>query len=199
MIVTTISCNNENWILFRASSDYFPLQKGNKWYYQTSGMTKIIEVKNDTVINNTSAIIITNNFQNEYWQKKQGDVKKLSLRQINYGGNDYILQQSWLLQYQLPFIIGSTWSDVFSDTVAIFGDSYYIKEMVTRKVVAIEDVDIPAGSFFHTYRIDFAETFSLNDSIAEYLGSEWFAPEVGLIKRITDNNEQVLIEYLINK
>jgi hypothetical protein len=196
-ILFNLNCNNENWVLFRASQDYFPLANGNTWHYQTDNTATVIEVNNDTIINNIKATIVTRNFENQYWLKNQGEVKKLTLRTVNYGGNDYTIQASWLLQYRLPFIIGSTWSDVFTDTADVLGDIYYIKETIARQITAIEHITVPAGSFFETYRIDFVETCQINDSLESYTGSEWFAPGVGLVKRIANNIEQVLTDYLI--
>lgn len=197
VIISQFNCDNENWIFLRASKDYFALQSGNTWQYEIGGVVKIVKVEHDTVINNISTRIVTIDFQNQYWQKNQSNIKKLSLRQVNYNGNDYTIEQAWLTQYQLPFILGNSWSDTFADTVDLFGDTYYIRETITRQITAIEDVNVPAGSFFETYRIDFIETCQINDSLEYYSGSEWFAPGVGLIKRTANQTQQVLTEYTI--
>lgn len=195
LILTTFTCHNDNWVLLRASSDYFPIHNGNYWKYQYQNTLIVVEVKNDTVINNTLAKIITRNFENEYWLQNDNELKKLELRYVNYGGIDYPIQNVFLLQYKFPFILGSSWSTTFNDTVNVLGENYVIKQTIARQVVAIEDINVPAGSFFQTYKIDFIESFMLNDSTEYYAGSEWYAPDVGLVKRVINHNEQVLIEY----
>lgn len=191
-----INCGND-WLLYRASNDYFPLKTGNTWVYNKDGIITTLEVLTDTTAYGLSCSHLTRNFSDEYWSKSNGEVKKLFLRTINYSGTDYILQQSWLLEYQLPFVLGNLWSETYNDTVIILGDTFKIYQQIWRKVMEITDISVPAGSFFQTYKIEFSETFSLNDSTEQYIGFEWFAPGVGLIKRITNNVEEVLIDYSV--
>lgn len=197
LFILVLSCNNSDWILYRAGSDYFPLKSSNWWKYESEGITELVEVKGDTIAYDRSCIHLLRNFTDEYWIKDNSEVKKLILRTINLGGTDFLLQQSWLLQHRLPFMLGSLWSEVFTDTVIILGDSFHLNQTMWRKVIAVENINVPAGTFFQTYKIEFSETFTLNDSIEQYSGYEWFAPGVGLIKRIANNIEQVLIDYSV--
>lgn len=195
--VIILTCNNNDWILYRAGNDYFPLKKGNWWQYETNGIFEMVEVKGDTVAYDRPCVHLLRNFADEYWVKDNGDVKKLELRTVNYNGTDYIIQKEWLLQYRLPFVLGSFWSEAFADTVVVLGDTYHIKQTITRQVFEINDTTVPAGTFLQTYKIEYTETFILNDSTEYCSGYEWYAPGVGLIKKISNNIEKNLIDYSV--
>jgi hypothetical protein len=195
-VLLIVSCNDD-WLLYRAGNDYFPLKNGSRWEYAKNGTITAVEVLTDTTAYGQSSSHLIRNFADEYWLKDNGDVKNLILRTVNYGGTDYTLQENWLLEYRLPFVVGNYWSDVFTDTVVILGDTFRLHQMIWRKVVEIADLSVPAGSFFQTYKLEFSETFMLNDSTEQYSGYEWFAPGIGLIKRIINNSEEVLIDYSV--
>ena len=191
------SCDNQDWVLYRTSQDYLPFKNGNWWSYQSQDVTELIQVTTDTVVNNQPAIHQLNNFADEYWFKNNGEYRKLIVRTVNYNGDDYTIQNAWLLQYKTPFVLGNSWSDIFTDTVYVLGDTYRLKHIITRQVVEINDINTPAGTFFQTYKIIFSETFVLNDSTEYYAGYECFAPNVGLVKKVSNNIESVLIDYLV--
>jgi hypothetical protein len=195
LFLVVISCNNDDWLLYRTGQDYFPIKKDSWWKYENQTGTELVKVEGDTVINNRPCLHLLRNFASEYWVKDNGQIEKLVVKTINYAGNDYALQESWLLQYQLPFVLGSAWSESFADTVMVLGDSFRIQQTIARKVVEINDVNTPAGTFFQTYKIEYVETYTLNDSTENYAGYEWFAPGIGLVKKIINNTEQILIDY----
>ncbi|MEO0091362.1 MAG: hypothetical protein ABIK61_01445 [candidate division WOR-3 bacterium] len=190
-----ITCNNSDWVLYRAGQDYFPLKGGNYWKYDKGNVVELVEVKGETIAYGNSVWHLLRNGASEYWTKNGKEVKQLIIRKINYGGTDYILQQSWLLEYKLPFVLGNFWSDVFTDTVIILGDTFRIKQTVFRKIWEVSDITVPAGTFTQVYKIEFYETFSLNNYYEQQFGYEWFAPGVGLIKRVYADTTESLIEY----
>jgi len=195
-VLLIVSCNDD-WLLYRAGNDYFPLKNGTWWKYESDGVITNIEIQTDTVINNQPCSHWITNFADEYWSKDNGNIKKIILKTVNYNGTDYVLQQNWLLEYEIPFILGNYWTDTFNDTIVILGDTYRIYHTIWRNVVDIADTSVPAGTFFQTYKLEFSETFMLNDSTEQYSGYEWFAPGIGLIKRIINNSDEVLIDYLV--
>jgi hypothetical protein len=195
-LLLIINCSDD-WLLYRTSSDYFPLKTGDEWVYEKNGTITTIETLTDTTAYGLACSHLIRNFGDEYWSKENGDVKKLIFRTVDYGGTDYVLQQSWLLEYRLPFVIGNYWSETFNDTVVILGDTFRLHQTMWRKVVQIADLSVPAGSFYQTYKLEYSETFSLNDSTEEYSGFEWFAPGIGLIKRVINNSDEVLIDYSV--
>ncbi len=192
-----ISCNNNDWILFRASNNYFPLTTGDRWTYETNGASELVKVISDTNAYGISCSYLTRNFADEFWTKDNNEVKKLVLRTVNYGGTDYTIQQVWTVQYHLPFVLGNYWSNTYNDTTTVLGDTFYTSQTITRKVVAVEDINVPAGSFLQTYKLEYIENVTINDSTEQYSGFEWYAPGLGLVKKIVNNTEQVLIDYSV--
>jgi hypothetical protein len=181
--------------LYRAGNDYFPLQKGYWWQYESNGVYETVEVKGDTVAYGRPCIHLLRDFENEFWIKDNDEIRKLEFRTKNYDGTEYPIQQAWLLQYRLPFILGNYWTETFTDTVTVLGDTYRIQQTISRWVTEISDVNVLAGTFIQVYKIEYQEKFTLNDSTYYYQGYEWFAPGVGLIKKNIDNIETSLIDY----
>ncbi|MCX7785467.1 MAG: hypothetical protein N2201_04480 [candidate division WOR-3 bacterium] len=165
------------------------------WKYTKGNIVELVEIKGETIAYGNSVWHLLRNGESEYWTKNGSEVKRLIIRKVNYGGVDYILQQSWLLEYKLPFVLGNSWSDVFADTVIILGDTFRIRQTISRKVWEISDVTVPAGTFGQVYKIEFHSTFTLNNYQEHYFGYEWFAPGVGLIKRVYADTTSSLIEY----
>lgn len=195
LLLMLTSCDNNDWVLYRAGQEYFPLKKGYYWKYDKGNSLELVEVKGETIAFGRATWNLLRNGANEYWTKNGSEVKKLFTRKVNYNGVDYTLQQSWLLQYKIPFVVGNFWSDVFTDTVIILGDTFRIKQTVFRKIWGITDITVPAGTFFQVYKIEFLETFTLNDYHEQHLGYEWFAPGVGLIQQAYADTTEVLMEY----
>jgi len=192
-----ISCNNNDWILFRASNNYFPLTTGNKWTYETNGATELVKVIGDTNAYGISCSYLTRNFADEFWTRDNSEVKKLVIRTVNFGGTDYTIQEVWAVQYHLPFILGNYWSNTYNNTTTVLGDTYFTSQTITRKVVAVEDVNVPAGSFLQTYKLECIENVTINDSTEQYSGFEWYAPGLGLVKSIINNTTKELIDYSV--
>jgi hypothetical protein len=154
-------------------------------------------VISDTNAFGISCSYLTRNFADEFWTKNNSEVKKLSIRTVNFGGTDYTIQEVWAVQYHLPFVLGNYWSNTYNDTATVLGDTYYTSQTITRKVVAVEDVNVPAGSFLQTYKLECIENVTINDSTEQYSGFEWYAPGLGLVKSIINNTTKELIDYSV--
>jgi len=196
-LLSVFSCDNKDWILFRASNNYFPLVVGDRWTYDNGGVTEVVKVISDTNAYGIACSYLTRDFADEFWVKDNSVVKKLELRNVNFGGTDYPIQQAWAVQFHLPFVLGNYWSNTYNDTALVLGDTYYVSQTITRKVVATEDINVAAGSFIQTYKLEYMESVAINDSIEEYSGFEWYSPGLGLVKSIINNKTKELLDYLI--
>lgn len=193
-------CNCNNWILYRAASEYFPLTVGNQWVYKKGDEFRFVEVCRETIIDGYSAFIIRNNFQDEFWKISEGRIEKLIQQYIIIAGNEYLLKRRWSLRYQIPLILGNQWSDYEQDSISLLGQNYHFEYVANWQVVGCEDVITPAGSFIESYKLDFWEEITINGEREIYQGSEWLAPNVGLVKRVINGQEELLIDYtIINK
>ena len=165
------------------------------WEYDVQGAIEVDSVVGETIAYGVNCIHYLRNYGDEYWIKNDGEVKKLELRTINVGGTENTIEQTWLLQYRLPFILGSYWTETFSDTVVVLGDTYRISQTVSRSVKEINDISVNVGMFIQTYKIEYFETITINDSIEQHQGYEWFAPNVGLVKKIINGITTQLAAY----
>lgn len=185
---------------FRAKSDYFPLVSGSSWTYNIAGMTEIDSVAGDSTVNGQSCVVVLRDYAPEYWTKGLTEVRQLTSISVNRNGQDYPLEERYGLIYELPFVLGATWSDSYRDTIAPLGtDTIKLSDSLSGRVAAIEDIATPAGTFIQCYRIDTyhdirtVEASDTTDSLLVY--SEWFAPDVGLVQRVTGTDTLVLTNY----
>lgn len=200
ILTLTISCNNSDWLLYRAGSDYFPLKIGNWWQYSQYGQIEQVEVKAETVVYGTECIHLLRNYADEFWKKTDNEIRKLYIRTVNIGGTDFEIEKNWLLQYRLPLVLGAQWAEIFTDTVLVMGDTFRIFHTVRRMVSEICDVNVLAGTFQQCYRLDYLEQVKINDSLVEdYAGYEWYAPQVGLVKKVINNRETLLMDYSVKQ
>jgi hypothetical protein len=141
-------------------------------------------------------VVILRDYASEYWTKQIKEVRQFTSLVVNRGGQDHVLEQEYRLIYALPFILGSTWSERYRDTVILQGtDTVFVRDSIFGRVAAIEDVATPAGTFLQCYRVEThreVEAAELSFT-ADY--SEWLAPGVGLVKRVTGTEEKVLTSY----
>lgn len=181
---------------YRAKSDYFPLVPGSRWTYQVSGDAAIDSVGGDSSVAGRACVIVLRDYAPEYWTKQLTAVRQFIQLSANRGGQEYVLEERYGLVYALPFVEGATWNESFRDTVVLMGtDTVFLKDSVSGRVAAIEDVETPAGTFIQCYRID-----SHREVVAAELSftldySEWLAPGVGLVMRRTSTEEKVLTGY----
>lgn len=190
-----LSCSD--LLLFRADSDYLPLADGSEWRYVAGGDTTYVDVAGDSLIAGRTCTVLRRDFVPEFWLKEQSAAYRYYRRTALRGGNEYVLEERFGLVYLLPLIDGNSWQSVFTDTVVILGtDTVPVYHKLEAHVASIEDVATPAGLFSQCYRLDFDEEFrDLDTTVTSY--SEWLAPGVGVVKRMSGADEQVLAWYRI--
>jgi len=181
---------------YRAKSDYFPLLPGSRWTYDVAGNTAIDSVVGDSSVDGRACVVVLRDYAPEYWTKQLTEVRQLTNLVANRGGQDYVLEREYRLVYALPFVLGSTWAESYRDTVVMQGtDTVLVKDSLAGRVAAIDSVATQAGTFIECYRVDThreVEAAELSFT-ADY--SEWLAPGVGLVKRVTGTEERTLTNY----
>jgi hypothetical protein len=197
VVLFLLGCKLNDGVLRRASGDYFPLRTGSEWRYDRNGTTSIVQVQGDSIAYNYPTTVVLEDFAEQYWIKSEGLVRKFVNRVVNRGGTDYPLEQRYRQFYVLPFVEGQAWSDDFRDTVSVLGETIAYRHQIDGRVVGTTRVGVLAGDFSDCYEVDLNETTVINDSTATSVTQEWYAPGIGLVKRIQDGEEQNLIEYHI--
>jgi len=180
---------------YRAESDYFPLVPGSRWTYEAAGCTAIDSVVGDSSVAGRACVVVLRDYAPEYWTKQATEIRRFIRLPISNGVEDTVLEKRYGLVYALPLVEGATWDESFRDTVELWGKTYFLKDSVSGRVAAIEDVETPAGTFIQCYRVEIHREVAAAELsfTADY--SEWLAPGVGLVKRRTGTEEQVLTGY----
>jgi hypothetical protein len=62
-------------------------------------------------------------------------------------------------------------------------------------VAAIEDITTPAGTYIQCYRVETHREVEAAELSSTTDYSEWLAPGVGLVKRVTGTDTLVLTDY----
>ncbi len=187
-------CNDMTF--YRARSDYYPLVPGSRWTYDVGGNTAIDSVVGDSAVDGRACVVVLRDYAPEYWTKQVTEVRQFTSLVASRGGQEYVLEERYRLVYALPLIEGATWSELYRDTIVLLGtDTVLLKDSLRGRVAAIEDVATPAGTFIQCYRIDTYRQVEAAELSFTANYSEWLAPGVGLVKRVTGNEERVLTGY----
>jgi hypothetical protein len=93
-------------------------------------------------------------------------------------------ESGWLLEYELPFVIGSKWNLESSFTDSLLGE---VTEKIDVEVLDREKVSVIAGTYEDCVKLKMDVSVSIvdtagNDSSYYYKQYEWYAPNVGLVK-----------------
>jgi hypothetical protein len=184
-------------LFYRAGQDYFPLVQGTGWTYSEAGFAAYDSVAGDTVVLGRTAVVVLRDFAPEFWLRAPTELRRYIRRTLSAGGEEYVLEERFGLEYQLPLVEGAGWGESFSDTVVVLGnDSVPVRDSVSARVTAIEDVDVPAGSFSQCYRVEFYREFQGSDTTVEQY-TEWLAPGVGVVRRLSGAADRVLTGFHI--
>jgi hypothetical protein len=190
----------DDMTFYRAKSDYFPLIPGSRWTYIDSvvggSYTAIDSVVGDSAVDGRACVVVLRDYAPEYWTKQVAEVRQFTSLVASRGGQEYVLEERYRLIYALPLVEGATWSESFRDTIVLMGtDTVFLKDSLRSRVAAIDSVATQAGTFIECYRVEThrdVEAAELSFT-ADY--SEWLAPGVGLVKRVTGTEERVLTGY----
>jgi len=203
-VFAAAGCDGDH-IVYRASSDYFPLRVGDYWRYAdtVNSGSRIVEVLGDTVHGGRNCIVVADNFEPTYWTKSEGRIEKfVVVTTIRYGEVD-TLEQAYRCYYLVPFVVGAAWADTFADTVVAVTDTIDVRHIIEVKVDGLETVGgftdgvFTDGAFTDVYRLDVSETIAQDDSTVTTNTVEWFAPTVGLVKRAQGGSEELLEDYTL--
>jgi hypothetical protein len=181
---------------YRAKSDYFPLVAGSRWTYDVAGNTAIDSVSGDSAVDGRPCVVVLHDYAPEYWTKQITEVRQFTNLVASRGGQDYVLEKRYRLVYSLPLIEGATWSETYLDTVVLMGtDTVIVKDSLASHVAATADITTPAGTFIQCYEVETYREVQAAELSFTDTHTEWLAPGVGLVKRVTGTEERILTGY----
>ncbi|MEO0142009.1 MAG: hypothetical protein ABIL70_04355 [candidate division WOR-3 bacterium] len=192
----------ENHIIERSTGDYFPTEEGNWWFYSNSDLyqPKTLEVSVEPKDTLLEIECYPFNYSGDfhYFAIDQNGVKEYIKIVQNYGGNDYIILEGFIRRLELPLVRGNLFIDSLVDSLDFFGEwikgSYKIEGYVSDYIV-----DKLYGTIYKVIRTT-VQTIRTADSAftkEEYL-EEYYAPNIGLIRFKTGEDEFKLTDYKLN-
>lgn len=181
-------------VLFRAGSNYFPLNQGRSWKYLAGNETVYVAVRGDTAILNRLCIQVDRNFAPEYYLASPDEVRRLIVTTRSRPGGEDTVEFRFGIVYYLPPLLGNRYQDRFDTTLISGPDTIAFVHILDVRVSGVEALTVPAGSFEDCYRLEFSEVIISGDTTVNNW-VEWLAPDVGLIKRSTSAGDEVLVEY----
>ena len=155
------SCKNP--VKFTQQTDYFPLKVGNSWTYSPQLEQSITDIK----ITEYGVYFVFSmyNYENRMFKKDSNS------NVIEYKNGQVRL---W---YKFSALEGESWIIQDSD------GSDLMNNCVVTLISKNERVSVPAGTFENCVKFN----FNCPDVEDAGLISEWFAPGIGCIKRITQS------------
>ena len=195
------------------AQNYYPDDFGNTWILRsTDGIDeRVVTIEGPETIGTESLKVIsdgtypisnpTSNNPNRLFIKTEphGVLIVRAIASVAILGQitiDYSPPETFL---PIPIGLRSEWTVSGEATASLFGLSIKIEATNTAKVVAIEDVTVPAGTFRDCLRIEQQLQTQLSPALATFPSTSstmWLAPDVGLVQALNSNNVKFeLIDY----
>ena len=177
-------------LVYRIGSDYIPMDAvGNTWSYNlSSGGEKLVSVAGSSIMLRRDCMRVQVNLQDGYWYKGE-DYFDEYVKTTYLFNEEFVLEERWARRLALPLVLGNTWADEFENTIMVYGEPVKRSVTLDGKVVAIRDVSVPAGRFDQCYvvrleQVGVIDTPYGNGSVDSTFVEEYYAPDIGLIKRV---------------
>jgi len=191
------SCRADG-LYHRLSEDYAPYDRLNaRWSYRVSGAdtTSVAwTVKSRLAFEGRDASLIESDGGDFYYAVGIGDLSEHVTRTVFAFGEDVVLESRWRPRLQRPLALGNRWEDVFRNEVIEQGVTFEIESTLTGVVEGIETVFTPVDFFEECYRVglDIRSRITMPTGEVEETATavtEWYAPGVGMVKRVVDGAE----------
>ncbi|MEO0293192.1 MAG: hypothetical protein ABIN61_03090 [candidate division WOR-3 bacterium] len=193
ILVLVLSC--ENPFSIRMTADYFPLKEGNKWIYKVKeeNYQVVVEVIEDR--ENLFGVDVGGDLQ--YFERKKGIVNKVRDLVKTYEGDKIYFGKVYEPYLFLPPIEGENWEREFTFFTTYKGDTVRKYLYISIDSVKSTDVILNNTKYNNVYQMR-RKVIEDEDTLLQY---EWFAPNVGLIKRVImpDSIVWELLSYIVKE
>ncbi len=109
-------------------------------------------------------------------------------------GRDLPLEERWRPRIERPLVLGNRWEDHYTNQVVQQGVTYSIESNFVGIVEALETVFTPVDEFRESYRVSLdidtrvvSPTGSVEEETIQM--TEWYAPGVGMVKRVVEGGD----------
>lgn len=206
LVVLLVSCESHTFFE-RLASEYAPYENiGNRWeYVVTDQDTTIVEwlITRRTSMGGMSAAVVEASESTMYLAREEDGLYEWMITTRNFSDQVVVLEERWRRRIELPLATGNRWSDHFENEVQVLGLTYRIDSRLEGSVAGVEPVFTQADYFESAYAVDLVIVTRVTDPLAgvtteETHLREWYAPDVGLVKReIGGAEEWVLRDFAV--
>ena len=199
-------CGNRQPLFYHLSQDYVPVGgSGTNWTYTLS--VGGIEAGSYAVVVDTAIVVgLRNGWQVEqgarigYWSRDGKEFADYLKEAVFVNEGDVVVEERWWTHLKLPLIKGSSWSDTYQNQVTAYGQPIYRRSESRGQVVALEAVSVPLGTYAEAYKVQIYRATSTTSALFPPRGdtlnaTEWYAPRVGLVKRVRGDTAWALRDY----
>jgi len=175
------------------AADYFPLQGGNYWKYEKRWGSNVLQEYKVEVLRRAYSY----HYFTFYWLARYfphaSPEERLVCRTYSNNVFEWPRNAHWLnLWYKLGAAVGTKWHFVHEGGMPC--NSPLLATLVSRT----DTVTVPAGTFAHCVKVVYSEHGCADAGMT----AEWFAPGVGLVKRVDTSiagpMETVLVEARVD-
>ncbi len=180
ILVLVLGCKNS--FATRMTANYFPLNKDNKWVFdvkEENNYQITMEVKEIEIIHGDSLFPVDVDGEIYYFQRKSGMVKKGRELFTTYEGERVDFGTVYEPYLLLPPIEGENWEKEFYFSSVYKGETLEKNLLISVDSVMYTSIVLNSKNYENVYSLK-RTIIEDNDSTIEY---EWFAPNIGLIKK----------------
>ena len=185
--------------LERSLADYLVIEDGREWIFlENESDTVLRSVIGDTVIQSDTAKAVSFGGEINIYKLLHQKVEMWSKYVDYYWGREVLLEERFTLLYETPFVKGNRWSESYTTEKIVLGDTFHLVHDVEGEVFFLGEIKVPAGSFYDVYGVTVKNIYSGVTPHGEIsqttVDTFYFAPDVGLIKRVR-NEGGVISKY----
>lgn len=206
LLLVIAGCGNRQPLFYHLSQDYMPLgNPGTTWTYaltvgRNSAGNYSVLMDVDTVFGLRNAFQVEQGAQIGYWYRDDQEFDEYLDESVFVNEGEVVVEERWWTHLKLPLIKGSTWSDSYQNQVIAYGQPIYRQSTSRGQVIGTETVSVPLGTYAEAYKVQIYRATSTTSALFPAKGdtvnvTEWYAPNVGLVKRVKGDSTWVLTAY----
>lgn len=206
LVLAAAGCGNRQPLFYRLSQEYMPLGNlGTTWTYAltvngSSAGNYPVLVDTAFVIGSRNAFQVEQGARLGFWYKDDQQFDEYLNETVFVNEGDVVVEQRWWTHLKLPLVKGSIWSDSYQNQVTAYGQPIYRQSASRGQVIGNETVSVPAGTYAESYKVQIYRATSTTSPLFAPQGdtvnmTEWYAPNVGLVKRVKGDTTWALTAY----
>jgi hypothetical protein len=186
----------------RLASDYAPYTNvGNTWDFvvqaeDTSDLSW--DTNRRTVLGGLQAVEIQQGEELLYFSRQDDGLYEWVETTRTFSDEIIVLEARWRKRLELPPATGNTWVDSYENETTFAGLPYRIESTLEGTITGIESVQTQADFFQEAIAVEIRILTTVSDPIGgetteEILLREWYAPDVGMVRREVQNGEEWIL------